>query len=104
MSLDPAVGPLSLRPPSPINVYRARRPKKRWTVWRVIRWTLGLIVLAVAFASAAVAYFAWDRLHALTTTSDPEVKLATKALVPVNTATQPAIDIPLRPRAPSPIM
>lgn len=91
MSLDPAVGPLSLRPPSPINVYRARRPKKRWTVWRVIRWTLGLIVLAVAFASAAVAYFAWDRLHALTTTSDPEVKLATKALVPVNTATQPAI-------------
>ena len=91
MSLDPAVGQLSLRPPSPINVYRARRPKKKWTAWRVIRWTLGLIVLAVAFAAAGVAYFAWDRLHALTTTNDPQVILATKTLVPVNTATQPAI-------------
>ncbi len=91
MSLDPAVGELSLRPPSPINVYRARRPKKKWTAWRVIRWTLGLIVLAVAFAAAGVAYFAWDRLHALTTTNDPQVILATKTLVPVNTATQPAI-------------
>ena len=91
MSLDPAVGELSLRPPSPINVYRARRPKKKWTAWRVIRWTLGLIVLAVAFAAAGVAYFAWDRLHALTTTNDPQVILATKTLIPVNTATQPAI-------------
>ena len=91
MSLDQAVGELSLRPPSPINVYRARRPKKKWTAWRVIRWTLGLIVLAVAFAAAGVAYFAWDRLHALTTTNDPQVILATKTLVPVNTATQPAI-------------
>ena len=91
MSLDPSIGQLSLRPPSPINVYRARRPKKKWTVWRAIRWTLGLIVLAVAVAAAGVAYFAWDRLHTLTTTSDPAVKVALPELHPVNTSKEPAI-------------
>ena len=25
---------------SPITVYKARRPKKRWTFWRVVRWSI----------------------------------------------------------------
>ena len=64
------------RPPSPINVYTARRPHKRWTFWRILRWTLAVVLMSGVTVGGAVAYYVWNRLERITTTSDPNLKLA----------------------------
>ena len=46
MSVDTQFGPGGFRPPSPINVYTARRPHKRWTFWRILRWTLAVVLMS----------------------------------------------------------
>jgi LCP family protein required for cell wall assembly len=84
------------RPPSPINVYTARRPHKRWTFWRILRWTLAVVLLSGVTVGGAVAYYVWNRLERITTTNDPNLKAASKVLAPVvDAASQPAVALVL---------
>jgi LCP family protein required for cell wall assembly len=84
------------RPPSPINVYTARRPHKRWTFWRILRWTLAVVLMSGVTVGGAVAYYVWNRLERITTTNDPNLKAADQQLAPlVDAATQPAVALVL---------
>ena len=96
MSVDTQFGGGSFRPPSPINVYTARRPSKRWTFWRILRWTLAVVLISGVTVGGAVAYYVWNRLERITTTSDPNLKAADKQLAEVvDPATQPAVALVL---------
>ena len=68
------------RLPAPINVYTARRPHKRWTFWRILRWTLAVVLMSGVTVGGAVAYYVWNRLERITTTNDPNLKAADKQL------------------------
>jgi LCP family protein required for cell wall assembly len=84
------------RPPSEINVYTARRPHKRWTFWRILRWTLAVVLMSGVTVGGAVAYYVWNRLERITTTNDPNLKAADQQLAPlVDAATQPAVALVL---------
>jgi LCP family protein required for cell wall assembly len=84
------------RPPSPINVYTARRPHKRWTFWRILRWTLAVVLMSAVTIGGAVAYYVWNRLERITTTNDPNLKAADQQLAAVvDPATQPAVGLVL---------
>ena len=84
------------RPPSPINVYTARRPHKRWTFWRILRWTLAVVLMSGVTVGGAVAYYVWNRLERITTTNDPNLKAADQQLAQVvDPATQPAVALVL---------
>ncbi|MDP9259871.1 MAG: LCP family protein [Actinomycetota bacterium] len=84
------------RPPSPINVYTARRPHKHWTFWRILRWTLAVVLMSGVTVGGAVAYYVWNRLERITTTNDPNLKAADKVLAPVvDAASQPAVALVL---------
>ena len=96
MSVDSQFGGGMLRPPSPINVYTARRPQKRWTFWRILRWTLAVVLISGVTIGGAVAYYVWNRLERITTTNDPNLKAADKQLAEVvDPATQPAVALVL---------
>ncbi len=96
MSVDTGLGGGMFRPPSPINVYTARRPHKRWTFWRVLRWTLAVVLMSGVTVGGAVAYYVWNRLERITTTNDPNLKAADQQLEQIiNPATQPAIALVL---------
>ena len=96
MSVDTQFGGGMLRPPSPINVYTARRPQKRWTFWRILRWTLAVVLISGVTVGGAVAYYVWNRLERITTTSDPNLKAADKQLAEVvDPATEPAVALVL---------
>ena len=85
-----------LRPPSDINVYTARRPHKRWTFWRILRWTLAIVLMSGVTVGGAVAYYVWNRLERITTTNDPNLKAADQQLEQViDPATQPAVALVL---------
>ncbi|MDX6563569.1 MAG: polyisoprenyl-teichoic acid--peptidoglycan teichoic acid transferase, partial [Gaiellales bacterium] len=85
-----------LRPPSDINVYTARRPHKRWTFWRILRWTLAVVLMSGVTVGGAVAYYVWNRLERITTTNDPNLKAADQQLEQViDPATQPAVALVL---------
>src|SRR5712672_2256830 len=71
------------RPPSPINVYTARRPHKRWSFWRILRWTLAVVLMSGVTVGGAVAYYVWNRLERITQTNDPNLKAADQQLAPV---------------------
>jgi LCP family protein required for cell wall assembly len=91
-----ALGGGMFRPPSPINVYTARRPHKRWTFWRILRWTLAVVLMSGVTVGGAVAYYVWNRLERITTTNDPNLKAADQQLAPVvDAATQPAVALVL---------
>ena len=84
------------RPPSDINVYTARRPHKRWTFWRILRWTLAVVLMSGVTVGGAVAYYVWNRLERITTTNDPNLKAADQQLEQViDPATQPAVALVL---------
>jgi LCP family protein required for cell wall assembly len=84
------------RPPSPINVYTSRRPRKRWTFWRILRWVLAVVLMSVVTIGGAVAYYVWNRLERITTTNDPNLKAADQQLAAVvDPATQPAVALVL---------
>ena len=96
MSAEAQFGGGMFRPPSPINVYTARRPHKRWTFWRILRWTLAVVLMSGVTVGGAVAYYVWNRLERITTTSDPNLKAADKQLAAVvDPATQPAVALVL---------
>ena len=96
MSVDTQLGGGMLRPPSPINVYTARRPHKRWTFWRILRWTLAVVLMSGVTVGGAVAYYVWNRLERITTTNDPNLKAADQQLEQViDPATQPAVALVL---------
>jgi LCP family protein required for cell wall assembly len=96
VSIDAQLGGGMFRPPSDINVYTARRPRKRWTFWRILRWTLAVVLMSGITAGGAVAYYVWNRLDRITQTSDPNLKAADKQLAQVvDPATQPAIALVL---------
>ena len=81
MSVDTQLGGgMFLRPPSDINVYTARRPHKRWTFWRILRWTLAVVLMSGVTIGGAVAYYVWNRLERITTTNDPNLKAADQQL------------------------
>jgi LCP family protein required for cell wall assembly len=85
-----------LRPQSPINVYTARRPHKRWTFWRILRWVLAVVLMSAVTIGGAVAYYVWNRLERITTTNDPNLKAADQQLAQVvDPATQPAVALVL---------
>jgi LCP family protein required for cell wall assembly len=84
------------RQPPPINVYTARRPHKRWTFWRILRWTLAVVLMSGVTVGGAVAYYVWNRLERITTTNDPNLKAADKQLAEVvDPATEPAVALVL---------
>ena len=94
--MDAQLGGGMFRPPSEINVYTARRPRKRWTFWRILRWTLAVVLMSGITAGGAVAYYVWNRLDRITQTNDPNLKAADKQLAQVvDPATQPAIALVL---------
>ena len=96
MSVGTQLGGGMFRPPSPINVYTARRPHKRWTFWRILRWTLAVVLMSGVTVGGAVAYYVWNRLERITTTNDPNLKAADQQLAPViDPATQPAVALVL---------
>jgi LCP family protein required for cell wall assembly len=96
VSVDTQFGVGGFRPPSPINVYTARRPHKRWTFWRILRWTLAVVLMSGVTIGGAVAYYVWNRLERITTTSDPNLKAADQQLARVvDPATQPAVALVL---------
>jgi LCP family protein required for cell wall assembly len=96
VSVDTGLGGGMFRPPSPINVYTARRPHKRWTFWRILRWTLAVVLMSGVTVGGAVAYYVWNRLERITTTNDPNLKAADQQLEQIiNPATQPAIALVL---------
>jgi LCP family protein required for cell wall assembly len=96
VSVDTQFGGGTFRPPSPINVYTARRPHKRWTFWRILRWTLAVVLMSGVTVGGAVAYYVWNRLERITTTSDPNLKAADQQLSQVvDPATQPAVALVL---------
>ena len=96
MSVDTQFGGGMFRPPSPINVYTARRPHKRWTFWRILRWTLAVVLMSGVTIGGAVAYYVWNRLERITTTNDPNLKAADQQLAAVvDPATQPAVALVL---------
>ncbi len=96
MSVDTQMGGGMFRPPSPINVYTARRPHKRWTFWRILRWTLAVVLMSGVTVGGAVAYYVWNRLERITTTNDPNLKAADQQLEQViDPATQPAVALVL---------
>ena len=96
VSVDTQFGGGMFRPPSQINVYTARRPHKRWTFWRILRWTLAVVLMSGVTVGGAVAYYVWNRLERITTTNDPNLKAADKQLAAVvDPATQPAVALVL---------
>ena len=96
MSVGTQFGGGMFRPPSEINVYTARRPHKRWTFWRILRWTLAVVLMSGVTVGGAVAYYVWNRLERITTTNDPNLKAADKQLAAVvDPATQPAVALVL---------
>jgi LCP family protein required for cell wall assembly len=96
VSVDTQFGGGMFRPPSPINVYTARRPAKRWTFWRILRWTLAVVLMSGVTVGGAVAYYVWNRLERITTTNDPNLKAADQQLAQViDPATQPAVALVL---------
>ncbi len=96
MSADAQFGGGMFRPPSDINVYTARRPHKRWTFWRILRWTLAVVLMSGVTVGGAVAYYVWNRLERITTTNDPNLKAADTQLEQViDPATQPAVALVL---------
>ena len=96
MSVDSHLGSGMFRPPSDINVYTARRPHKRWTFWRILRWTLAVVLMSGVTIGGAVAYYVWNRLERITTTNDPNLKAADQQLEQViDPATQPAVALVL---------
>ena len=58
-------------------------PHKRWTFWRILRWTLAVVLISGVTIGGAVAYYVWNRLERITTTSDPNLKAADKQLAAV---------------------
>ena len=86
VSMNAQFGGGMLRPPSEINVYTARRPRKRWTFWRILRWTLAVVLMSGITAGGAVAYYVWNRLDRITQTSDPNLKAADKQLTQIGEA------------------
>ena len=79
-----------------LNVYTARRPHKRWTFWRILRWTLAIVLMSGVTVGGAVAYYVWNRLERITTTNDPNLKAADQQLEQViDPATQPAVALVL---------
>jgi LCP family protein required for cell wall assembly len=96
VSMEMQLGSGMFRPPSDINVYTARRPHKRWTFWRILRWTLAVVLMSGVTIGGAVAYYVWNRLERITTTSDPNLKAADQQLEQViDPATQPAVALVL---------
>jgi LCP family protein required for cell wall assembly len=96
VSVGTQLGGGMFRPPSPINVYTARRPHKRWSFWRVLRWTLAVVLMSGVTVGGAVAYYVWNRLERITTTNDKNLKAADKVLAPVvDAASQPAVALVL---------
>jgi LCP family protein required for cell wall assembly len=96
VSVGTQTGGGMFRPPSDINVYTARRPHKRWTFWRILRWTLAVVLMSGVTVGGAVAYYVWNRLERITTTNDPNLKAADKQLEQViDPATQPAVALVL---------
>jgi LCP family protein required for cell wall assembly len=96
MSAEAGYGGGMFRPPSDINVYTARRPRKRWTFWRILRWTLAVVLMSGVTIGGAVAYYVWNRLERITTTNDPNLKAADKQLAEVvDPATEPAVALVL---------
>jgi LCP family protein required for cell wall assembly len=96
LSVDTQLGGGGFRQPPPINVYTARRPRKRWTFWRILRWTLAVVLMSGVTVGGAVAYYVWNRLERITTTNDPNLKAADKQLAEVvDPATQPAVALVL---------
>ena len=88
MSTDPAVERL----PSPIHVYRSKRPKRRWTVWRVMGWMVLLVLVLVAAAAAGAYYWALNVTDELTHTQNADDRRAQTVLQKVRKpATDPAI-------------
>ena len=82
--------------PAPINVYTARRPPKRWSFWRILRWTFAVVLISGVTVGGAVAYYVWNRLDRITQTNDPNLKAADTQLAPVvDSATQPAVALVL---------
>jgi LCP family protein required for cell wall assembly len=96
LSVDTQFGAGGFRQPPPINVYTARRPRKRWTFWRILRWTLAVVLMSGVTIGGAVAYYVWNRLERITTTNDPNLKAADKQLAEViDPATEPAVALVL---------
>jgi LCP family protein required for cell wall assembly len=96
VSAEAGYGGGMFRPPSEINVYTARRPHKRWTFWRILRWTLAVVLMSGVTVGGAVAYYVWNRLERITTTNDPNLKAADQQLEQVvDPATQPAVALVL---------
>jgi LCP family protein required for cell wall assembly len=96
LSVDTQLGGGMFRPPSEINVYTARRPRKRWTFWRILRWTLAVVLMSAVTIGGAVAYYVWNRLERITTTSDKNLQAADTQLAPVvDAASQPAVALVL---------
>ena len=96
MSVEAQFGPGGFRQQPPINVYTARRPHKRWTFWRILRWTLAVVLMSGVTVGGAVAYYVWNRLERITTTNDPNLKAADKQLAEVvDPATEPAVALVL---------
>jgi LCP family protein required for cell wall assembly len=95
VSVEAQFGGGGFRQP-PINVYTARRPHKRWTFWRILRWTLAVVLMSGVTIGGAVAYYVWNRLERITTTNDPNLKAADKQLAEVvDPATEPAVALVL---------
>ena len=77
--------PPSAPPPlrTPITVYKAKRPRKPWTFWRVLRWALLVMLLLAAAAGAAVFHYVYQPLQAVTDISDrPDLQAAQQHLIP----------------------
>jgi LCP family protein required for cell wall assembly len=77
--------PPALRPP-PINVYKARRPRKGFGWKRLLLWTFGTILVAAIGVAGVTAWFVYDRLEKVTTISSSDKDLnqaATKLDLPV---------------------
>ena len=88
MSLDPALHRL----PSPIHLYRSRRPKKRLTFWRMLAWMLAVCVLLIGAAAAGAYYWALSVTDELTHTQNVDDRRAQSVLQQIRKpATDPAI-------------
>jgi LCP family protein required for cell wall assembly len=62
-SLEPLEPAGAFRPPlddPPVNVYRARRQRKPWTAWRIVRWTLFVVLLAALSIGGYVAVHVYN--------------------------------------------
>ena len=76
---------IELLPPptrTDITVYRARRRRKPWTFWRVLRWSLLVLLLIAAAAGALVYQYFYQPLAQVTDISDrPDIQAAQEFLV-----------------------